>query len=159
MRADGSKKRATRAVVDRRGGMRIDADLDVKLTRLRELLLTARDFSEISDYFHAVLVPDDAFMISGDRAEQPRLVTALKGVLRILEPSGQWAESMILRLDRHAMCHGLGRWGRGFALFFYFEALDLGFCSYARTLTDPEVTFTRFRLTNTNVANPKGKPN
>lgn len=128
--------------------MKINPDLEMKLTRLRELLLTARDFSDVSEYFHAALVPDDAFMNAGDRVEQPRLAMALERVLRTLEPAGRSIEPLILRLPRHAMCHGLGRWGRGFALFFYFEALDLGFCSYARSLTDSEVTFMRFRLTN-----------
>ena len=56
-------------------------------------------------------------------------------------------------------CHGCMGWGRGLALFVYFDEPDLGFCSYQRDLIDPNVTFSRFTVAESNSwsAMPRGK--
>jgi len=123
---------------------RLDPNLEAKLTRLCHLLQTERELAEVSEYFHTVLVPDDTFMSSGLRTEHPRLSTALHAVLRAVDPTGHLNSPMIFRVG--GLCHGYARPSSGHLLFLYFEALDLGFCSYARSLTDPEVTFVRFQL-------------
>jgi hypothetical protein len=122
--------------------------LDTKIAQLRKLLMIAEDLDQVSEYFHTVLVPDDAFIASGARSSNPRLLTALQVVLERVAPEGKLGTPWIIRLDAQAFCHGYSTWGQGHALFFYFEQLDLGFCSYARSLTAPEVTFLRFNLTN-----------
>jgi len=123
--------------------------VDAKISQLRELLLIAKDLDQVSKYFHEVLVTDDAFITSGAHASNPRLLTALQAVLaRVAPEGGKLGTPLIIRLQDQAMCHGHSTWGRGHVLFFYFERLDLGFCSYSRSLSSVEVTFVRFSLTN-----------
>jgi hypothetical protein len=126
----------------------LDPKLEAKLTRLRHLLQTERELAQVSEYFHTVLVPDDAFMTSGLRTEHPRLLTALHAVLRSVDAAGRLNLPLMFQVG--GLCHGYARASSGHLLFFYFEALDLGFCSYARSLTDPEVTFVRFQLKDLN---------
>lgn len=124
----------------------LDPRTDAKVSQLQQLLLTAGDLAEVSEYFHTVLVPDDAFITSGACSSNPRLLTALQAVLERVAPEGKLGTPWIIRLHDQAFCHGYSTWGRGHVVFFYFEQLDLGFCSYARSLTSPEVTFLRFNL-------------
>jgi len=121
-------------------------NIEAKVSWLRRLLLTETDLAEVSEYFHTVLVPDDEFLRSSTRTEHPRLLTALEGVLRALEPAGRLSSPVIVRVG--PMCHGNVRSSGGQILFLYFEELDLGFCSYCRSLTAPEVTFVSFHLKN-----------
>jgi hypothetical protein len=107
-----------------------DETLGARLARLRELLVTGEQLAEASDYFHEALVPDEGFLKSGADAEDPRLLGILGGVLETVAPGGQLAFPMTLRLEKHAMCHGCAFWRNGIVLFFYFEDLDLGLCSY-----------------------------
>ena len=122
----------------------MNPNIEAKVSRLRNLLVTETELAEVSEYFHTVLVPDDEFMSNGTRTEHPRLMTALGGVLRALEPAGRLCNPVIFRVG--PMCHGYGRSSDGQILFLYFEELDLGFCSYCQSLTAPEVTFVRFQL-------------
>lgn len=124
----------------------IHSSLQSKLARLREMLLLERDLEEISTYFHTVLVPDDEFIMAGRRVRYARLVETLHGVLSTLALGGELRSPLILRIEKERMCHGYASWHQGHALFFYFETLEMGFCSFARSLTSPEVTFSRFRL-------------
>jgi len=126
----------------------VDQRVDAKILQLRKLLMTAKDLEQVSEYFHDVLVPDDAFIASGTRSSNARLLTALQAVLERVAPEGKLGTPLIIRLDPQALCHGYSTWGRGHVVFFYFEQLDLGFCSYARSLCCAEVTFLRFNLTN-----------
>jgi hypothetical protein len=120
--------------------------IDAKVSQLRELLMTAKDLDEVSEYFHNELVPDDAFIASGARSSNPRLLTALQAVLERVAPEGKLGMSLSIRLDPQSFCHGYSTWGRGHVVFFYFEQLDLGFCSYSPSLSSIEVTFLRFNL-------------
>jgi hypothetical protein len=124
--------------------------LSEKIARLRELVLTAENLAEPSDYFHSVLVPDDAFMAAGSKRDEPRLIEIVTGVLKALAPGGQPGRPMVLRLDPYGMCHGCLSWGGGLALFIYFEEADVGVCSYQRDLMDPNVWFSRFSVIKTN---------
>jgi len=126
----------------------LDQALDTKISQLRELLLNAKDLDEVSEYFYGALVTDDAFIASGACSSNSRLLTALQAVLERVAPEGKLGTPLIIRLDQQAFCHGYSTWGAGHAVFFYFEQLDLGFCSYSRSLTSDEVTFLRFNLTN-----------
>lgn len=121
-----------------------------KIARLRELVLTAEDLAEPSDYFHTALVTDNAFMAAGSSRNEPRLVEIVSGVLQALAPGAQLRRPMVLRLDAYGMCHGCVGWGRGLALFVYFDEPDVGLCSYQRTLLDPNVWFSRFSVVTTN---------
>lgn len=121
-----------------------DETLVARLARLRDLLVTGEDLSTASDYFHEALVPDETFLRSSSSDECPRLLTILRGVLQAIAPGGELTCAMTLRLERHTMCHGCAFWRGGIALFFYFEDLDLGLCSYQRSLDDPNVRFVRF---------------
>jgi len=132
--------------------IRRDDHIDAKISQLRKLLLTVEDLDEVSDYFHNVLVLDDAFIASGERSSNPRLVTALEAVLKRVAPEGKLGTPLIFRLPEQALCHGYTTWGRGHVVFLYFEQLDLGFCSYVRSLSSAEVTFMRFSLTNAPVS-------
>jgi len=123
-------------------------ELNAKVSQLRELLLTAKELEEISEYFHNVLVPDDAFMAAGARSSDRRLLTALEAVLERVAPEGKLGAPLFIRLGQQALCHGYSTWGGGHVVFFYFEQLDLGFCSYCRSLSSAEITFLRFSLTN-----------
>jgi hypothetical protein len=129
-----------------------------KITRLRELVLTAENLAEPSDYFHEALVTDDAFMAAGSTRNEPRLVEIVAGVLQALAPGGQPHRPMVLRLDAYGMCHGCLGWGRGLALFVYFDEPDVGVCSYQRDLLDPNVWFSRFSVVKTNAwsVTPRG---
>ncbi|HYP98699.1 MAG TPA: hypothetical protein VER96_08495 [Polyangiaceae bacterium] len=129
----------------------LDHRLSAKVSELRQLLMTAKDLDEVSEYFHNVLVPDDAFIASGERSSNTRLLTALQAVLERVAPEGRLGTPLIIRLDHEALCHGYTTWGRGHVVFFYFEQLDLGFCSYSRNLFSAEVTLLRFNLTNAGV--------
>jgi hypothetical protein len=124
----------------------LEQPMDAKVSQLRKLLLTAKDLDEVSEYFHNVLVPDQSFMASGVRASNARLLMALQAVLETVAPEGKLGTPFIIRLQQQAFCHGYSTWGRGHAVFLYFEQLDLGFCSYARSLSSAEVTFLRFNL-------------
>ena len=128
--------------------MHLDDRIEAKVSQLRELLIAAKDLGEVSEYFHEVLVPDDAFIASGAVSSNPRLLTALQAVLERVAPGGKLGMQLLIRLEQQALCHGYSTWGTGHVVFFYFEQLDLGFCSYARSLSSPEVTFMRFNLTN-----------
>ena len=125
-----------------------DSQLDAKVARLRELLISAKDLDEVSEYFHDVLVPDEAFIQSSERASNPRLLTVLPALLARVEPEGRLGIPLMLRLEHQAVVHGYSTWGRGHVVFFYFEQLDLGFCSYSPSLTSIKVTFVRFNLAN-----------
>lgn len=122
--------------------------IDAKVSRLRELLVNAKDLEEVSDYFHNVLVPDEAFMASGAPASNARLLSALQAVLETVAPEGKLGTPLFIRLDQQMLCHGYTSWGRGHVVFLYFEQLDLGFCSHSPSLSSAEVTFLRFNLTN-----------
>ena len=126
----------------------LDPRVTAKVAQLRELLLSAKDLEQVSDYFHNELVTDAAFIASSDRASNPRLLTALQAVLERVAPDGQLGTSLIIRLASEALCHGYSPWGMGHAVFFYFEQLDLGFCSYSPDLSSPQVSYMRFNLTN-----------
>jgi hypothetical protein len=129
---------------------RQQAALAAKITRLRELVLKAENLAEPSDYFHTALVTDYVFMTAGARANEPRLVELVGGVLQALAPGSQPRRPMVLRLDGYGMCHGCMGWGRGLALFVYFDEPDMGFCSYQRDLMDPNVCFSRFSVVRSN---------
>lgn len=126
----------------------LDPRVTAKVAQLRELLLSAKDLDQVSDYFHNELVTDAAFIASSDRASNPRLLTALQAVLERVAPDGKLGTPLIIRLGSEALCHGYSPWGRGHAVFFYFEPLDLGFCSYSPDLSSPEVSYMRFNLAN-----------
>jgi len=125
-----------------------DHRIDAKISELRELLISAKDLGEISDYFHEVLVPDEAFMAAGAPSSNPRLLTTLETVLERVAPEGKLGTLLLIRLQDQALCHGYTTWRRGHVVFFYFEQLDLGFCSYSSSLSSAEVSFLRFKLTN-----------
>lgn len=127
---------------------KLDQRVEAKISQLRELLISAKDLDQISEHFHEVLVPDEAFIASGARASNPRLLSALQAVLERVAPEGKLGTPLIIRLEQQALCHGYSSWGRGHAVFFYFEQLDLGFCSYSRSLSSVEVVHLRFNLTN-----------
>jgi hypothetical protein len=124
-----------------------DETLGARLSRLRELLVAGEELAEASDYFHEALVPDESFLKSGADGENPRLLAVVGGVLNTIAPGGELACPMTLRLEEHAMCHGCAFWRDGIVLFFYFEDLDLGLCSYQRHLSSPNVQFARFAVT------------
>jgi hypothetical protein len=124
--------------------------LAAKIARLRELVLKTENLAEPSDYFHTALVTDDAFIAAGTRANEPRLIELVGGVLQALAPGNQPRRAMVLRLEGYGMCHGCMGCGRGLALFVYFDEPDLGFCSYQRDLMDPNVCFSRFSVVQSN---------
>ena len=124
----------------------LDSNLHFKLGRLREMLQLERDLEEISTYFHTVLVPDDEFIMAGRRTHDARLAQTLDAVLNAVAPGGKLLSPLTLRIEKERMCHGYASWRGGHAIFFYFETLDVGFCSFARSLASPEVTFSRFTL-------------
>jgi hypothetical protein len=124
--------------------------LAAKIARLRELVLKTENLAEPSDYFHTALVTDNAFIAAGTRANEPRLVELVGGVLQALAPGSQPRRAMVLRLEGYGMCHGCMGCGRGLALFVYFDEPDMGFCSYQRDLMDPNVCFSRFSVVQSN---------
>ena len=144
--------RATGPGGDRTGGMakwnppESQWGMDAKVSQLRKLLLTAKELDQVSEYFHHVLVPDESFMASGVPSFNPRVLMGLQAALKVVAPEGKLGASFMIRLQQQAFCHGYSTWGRGHAVFLYFEQLDLGFCSYARSLSSAEVTFLRFNL-------------
>ena len=127
-----------------------DQSLSGRITRLRGLLSTGEDLCAASDYFHEALVSDDTFMKSGSCQDNPRLITILTGVLKAIAPRGELGCPMVVGVPKFRMCHGCALWGRGMALFFYFEELDLGLCSYQHRLSDPHVCFARFSVVSDN---------
>jgi hypothetical protein len=122
--------------------------IDAKIAQLRKLLASEKDLEEVAEYFHTVLVPDEAFISAGACSSNPRLLAALQAVLERVAPQGKLGTPLLIRLEQQALCHGYSAWGRGHVVFFYFEQLDLGFCSYSPNLSSPEVTFLRFNLLN-----------
>jgi hypothetical protein len=122
--------------------------LIAKIAELRELLISGKNLEQVSEYFHEVLVVDDAFMAAGERSSEPRLFGALQAVLERVAPGGKLGTPLCIRVHEQMLCHGYSSWGRGHVVFFYFEQLDLGFCSYAPSLSSPEVSLMRFNLTN-----------
>ena len=125
----------------------LDPRLDAKVSQLRQLLTTVEDLDQVCEYFHNELVPDDAFIASGARGSNPPLLTALQAVLEVVAPEGELGTPLIIRLDQQAFYHGYSTWGPGHVMFFYFEQLDLGFCSYTPSLSSVNVTLLRFSLT------------
>jgi hypothetical protein len=124
----------------------LNSELSFKLGRLREMLQLDKDLEQVSTYFHTVLVPDDEFVMAGKRAPNPRLVHVLDGVLSALAPGGKLRLPLILHIEKEGMWHGYANWAGGHAIFFYFEAPEIGCCSFTRSLVSPEVTFSRFTL-------------
>jgi hypothetical protein len=123
-----------------------DETLATRLARLLDLLVTGEELVEASNYFHEALVPDETFLRLGSGEENPRLLAIISGVLRAIAPGGELACPMTLRLEKYAMCHGCAFWCGGVVMFFHFEELDLGLCSYQRDLADPHVQFVRFSV-------------
>jgi hypothetical protein len=124
----------------------LNSELTFKLGRLREMLQLDKELDEVSTYFHTVLVPDDEFIMAGTRASNPRLVHVLDGVLSTLAPGGKLSLPLILHIEQDRMWHGYANWAGGHVIFFYFETPEIGFCSFSRSLTSPEVTFSRFTM-------------
>jgi hypothetical protein len=147
-RATGAGSGRTVATMPKSHKIRVNPRVDAKISQLRKLLLTAKDLHEVCDYFHDVLVPDDAFIVSGAPSSNPRLLSALQAGLERVAPDGTLGTPFIVRLQQQAFCHGFSSWGRGHIMFFYFERLDLGFCSYSPSLSSSEVTYLRFNLLN-----------
>lgn len=139
-RAVGSLKRG----LGRRSGER--GDLDRAITRLREILVSSKDFGEVSDYFHDVLVPSPAFAKAGSPADNDQLRATVAVVLEAVAPGGQLEQPMMMHLPAQGMWHGFAGWGGGHALFFYFEEQDMGLCCYSRDLRDPMTHFLRFSV-------------
>ena len=123
-----------------------DETLATRLARLRDLLVTGEELVEASSYFHEALVPDETFLRLGSGEENPRLLAIISGVLKTIAPGGELACPMTLRLEKYGMCHGCAFWCGGVVMFFHFEELDLGLCSYQRNLADPNVQFVRFSV-------------
>src|SRR4051812_37642506 len=118
----------------------LDRQLDAKVYQLRKLLMTANDLGEVCDYFHRVLVADDAFIASGSWSYNQRLATALELALQRVAPGGKLCTPLLtIRLPHQALCHGYSTWGGGHLVFLYFEQHDLGFCSYSPNLISAEV--------------------
>lgn len=149
----GERKRATEVAAGRFVAMdrshnqgSLNSGLRFKLGRLREMLQLEKDLEEVSTYFHTILVPDDEFVMAGRRAPNARLVQVLDGVLSAVAPGGKLSPPLILCIEQERMWHGYANWAGGHAIFFYFETPEVGFCSFARSLASPEVTFSRFTL-------------
>jgi hypothetical protein len=123
-------------------------ETNLKIACLRELLVSARDLGEVFDYFHDVLVPDDCFMALGIPEGDARVTAALDAVLRALAPNGRLGTPLLMHLETHGLWHGCARWGAGQVVFFYFESLDMGFCTYSASFLSDEAKFARFRLSN-----------
>jgi hypothetical protein len=123
-----------------------DETLAARIARLRDLLITGEELATASEYFHEALVPDETFLGASASDENPRLLSILGGVLNAAAPGGELASPMMLRIEKFSLWHGCAFWRRGIALFFYFEELDLGLCSYQRSLADPSVRFMRFSV-------------
>jgi hypothetical protein len=124
----------------------LNQETECKLLKLRRMLVEEREPWDIANYFHDELITDDAFLLSGAPAAQPRLTVALEAALRSLSPGGKLLRPYIIRVPQLGMCHGYVRWGSGQALFIYFEAPDVGLCSFAATPNSRNVSFARLRV-------------
>lgn len=120
--------------------------LDKKIGALADLLVSAKNLVDVSQYFHNVLVPDVAFSRAGEPAQNEQLVGVIEAVLHSLDPNGTLIEPLLIHIPEHEMWHGPARWGDGHALLLYFGGPDIGLCCYARALTDPRTAFARFSV-------------
>jgi len=124
----------------------LDDRIGAKVCQLRTLLLTSDDLNDVSEYFHNTVVPDEACFGSGECASNPRLLAALQAELELVAPEGTLGIAFLIRLPDQAFCHGYSTWGQGHVVFFYFEELDLGFCSYSPSLRSIDITLVRFSI-------------
>lgn len=119
-----------------------------RLHVLRTLLLEAKEFHSVAEYFQEYLAADQAFLGAGLSAPNPLLIQALEHVLRgrFGGPSGVHA-SQLIHVSEHHFWHGSAIWGAGgLAMIVYFTRLDVGLFTVFRSLGDSTAHFTRFSL-------------
>lgn len=118
------------------------ADLGTKLETFRQLMLDAKEFSEIHDYFHDELVADPSFMPASRPASNKRLVEILEHIIK--RCGSTLRQPRLLQVPEHKFWHGCLQLGVGHMVVMYFESIDFGLCCYCRSLADPRVDFFRF---------------
>src|SRR5690606_17312030 len=121
------------------------ASLGPKLEKFRRLLVEAKEFAKIHDYFHDVLVADPLFTKARRRASNTRLVAILEQLLQRSTNDSTLHASVLRHVRKHQFWHGWAQLGAGQVLLvMYFDSIDLGLCCYSRSLTDPRTEFFRF---------------
>lgn len=106
------------------------------IERLRELLVNTDRFAEISEFFHAELVPDAEFYDAGRVDHNAEVQALMETALRSVLPTGSFSGLMLIHVADHGMWHGFGRWGAGLSTLLFFEDLGVGLVSYANSLVD-----------------------
>ncbi len=119
-----------------------------RLSVLRKLLLEAKDFQTVAEYFHDHLASDQEFLGSGHEASHPILIKTLERILQWrFGASEQVHASQLVHAREHHFWHGSAIWGTGgLAMILYFHGPDVGLFTFFQSLGDATAHFTRFTI-------------
>ena len=115
-----------------------------RIAELRRLTVESRELAVPVQYFHEELVALPAFTESGVSAEHPMLEEIVEQALR---RAGVDMDTifMLIRVPGHGLWHGAANFkGDGFAVFFYFDELDVGIAQVVTALDEDEQHYLRF---------------
>jgi hypothetical protein len=115
-----------------------------RVAELRRLTVESRELAVPVQYFHEELVALAAFTESGVSAEHPMLEEIVE---QAIERAGFDMDTifMLIRVPGHGLWHGAANFkDEGFAVFFYFDELDVGIAQVVTTLDEDEQHYLRF---------------
>ncbi|MEI7891485.1 MAG: hypothetical protein WCI05_00255 [Myxococcales bacterium] len=99
---------------------------------LRKLMVEARNFNEIYDFFDEKLVSDDTFVQAGSPASNERLLAVVLGAIKVTLSEVRPADARFMHVAAHGLWHGFLRFPSGvMGVVIYFEDINRGLCSLA----------------------------
>jgi hypothetical protein len=115
------------------------------LEKLKDKLITAREFGDVMKYFLDHFGEDPAFIALGDRIEHPFLEAVLAQVgQQLFGKPVSLTDVLLTRLPEHAFIHGGASLGGKLATVLYFEDLCKGLLTVCWSITPPETKYARF---------------
>ena len=130
--------------------------LSERVAELRALTVDAEDLAAPVEYFHDELALLHEFMECGESAVNPMLEQILQ---QALAHTGFEIEFiiMLIQVAEHGLWHGAAQLLRGgFAVFFYFDALDVGVAQIVTALDETEQHYLRFKCVPLDCSAPMG---
>lgn len=123
-----------------------------KIDQLKRLLVNARDFSTILNWFFDELAADPTFRAKGKPLKDKEIEGRFLGVIEVIKerltpkPQGRAQVLAMLWLKDYKLAHGAFLLGDRFGAIFYFRDLDMGLCALGAMNGSAEVLFSRFSV-------------
>jgi hypothetical protein len=121
--------------------------LDVRLREFERVLVKARNFLDIENYFHSNFATDKEFLAASDEREHASLLALVRALLQSLTGTPEIAGVTLLHLPARDLWHGfMFPRGGGMALIFYSGAVKRGLLCYTTSLADKRTHHIRFTM-------------